>query len=185
MLSRSHRADGKPTEAHTLLQRLSVRDLVEHGEIVAWVNGLWLQGATGKALDQANLATVLSPTSTQSWLSLSDASMATGDSNQARMAIAEAVRLEGNPDAHLMRRAFIATQDGDLDGAMAHLRRAMVVHPGVGYAHWLYSSISNDSERLGLVENDLLDAEKRLHVKHHVDVLEALETLERLGAACG
>jgi len=163
MLSRSHRADGQSALAHELLGSLGVRDLVEQGEIIAWVNGLWLLGDKTKAVEQANLATVLAPTSSASWISLADASLATGDPNRARIAVIEAIRLDGHPDGHLMRRAFIAASDGDMDGAMTHLRRAIQINPAVGYAHWLYSTLASDSERLDLVKHDLLNAEQRLH----------------------
>ena len=163
MLSRHHRAAGRTQEAHQLLKSLSIRDLVELGEIVAWVNGLWLQGHAGEAFQQAKLATVLSPKAVSSWLALADAAIANGESNKARAAIAEAVSVEANPDGHLLRRAFIATKDGDHDGAMAHLRRAIQIQPRVGYAHWLYSHLALGPERKALVRNDLLIAESRLH----------------------
>ena len=163
MLSRNHRANGSADSAHDLLSGLSIRDLVEHGEIVAWVNGLWLQGETEKARNQAHLATVLSPSSSQSWISLSDVSMATGQAGSARMAIAEAVRIDGDPDAHLLRRAFIASLDGDQDGAMTHFRRAIQLQPRVGYAHWLYAFLASDADRTVLIKEDLVRAESKLH----------------------
>ncbi len=163
MLSRYHRAAGRTEQAHELLKSLSVRDLVELGEIVAWVNGLWLQGDSEEAFQQAELATVLVPDAVPAWLALADAAIATGKSSIARAAIAEAVSVEANPDGHLLRRAFIATEDNDHDGAMAHLRRAIQIQPRVGYAHWLYSHLALDPERQALVRNDLLQAESRLH----------------------
>jgi tetratricopeptide (TPR) repeat protein len=163
LLARNYRATGQADAAHTLLSTLSIRDLVEQNEIVGWVNGLWLHGNPDLAMEQALLATVLKPESSQSWIALADAALATEKFFQARFAITEAVRLDANPDAHLLRRAFIAMQDSDQAGAMTHLRRLIRLHPGGGYAHWLYSLLASDNERAILVRNDIVDAEKRLH----------------------
>jgi tetratricopeptide (TPR) repeat protein len=163
LLARNYRANGRAEEAHTLLSTLSIRDLVEHGEIVAWVNGLWLQEDSDLALEQARLATVMQPEASQGWLALADAALAKGDVFQARLAVTEAVRIDANPDAHLLRRAFIAMQDTDEAGAMTHLRRLIRLHPSGGYAHWLYSGMASDTERVNLVRDDLIDAEQRLH----------------------
>lgn len=163
LLARNFRVNGKAKEAHRLLSTVSIRDLIEHDEIVSWVNGLWLMGKPDLALEQARLATVMRPGASQAWLALADAELAIGSVFQARLAVTEAVRLDANPDAHLLRRAFIAMQDADAAGAMTHLRRLIRLYPSGGYAHWLYSRMASDSERKELVRDDILNAEQRLH----------------------
>jgi tetratricopeptide (TPR) repeat protein len=53
--------------------------------------------------------------------------------------------------------------DGDVDGALTHLRRLLNLNPSLGYAQWLYTSVTDDQVREQLVASDLNRAQQRLH----------------------
>ena len=163
LLSRIERREGKIVSAAQRLASLSIRDLIETGELSTSVNGLWLSGKTAEAETQARAATILDPASPAAWVALADVKLATGLPKDARHAIAEAVQLEANPHAHLLRRALIAGMDDDTDGALAHLRRLIRLNPADGYAAWLYARLPADPERIAMARADILNTEKSLH----------------------
>jgi tetratricopeptide (TPR) repeat protein len=163
LLARAKRASGDLTGAHLLLSTVTIRDLVEHGEIIAWVNSLWLSGDIDESLAQSNLAVQLDPKAASAWLARADSLLAAGRSAESRIAMAEVVHLTQNPDAHLLRRGFVSMLDGDVDGALTHLRRLLRLNPSLGYAQWLYTTVSTDETREALVAYDLNQAQGRLH----------------------
>jgi tetratricopeptide (TPR) repeat protein len=163
LLSRIERREGKVAAAADRLATLSVRDLIDTGELISSVNGLWLAGRNKEATLQAKSATVLAPDSPVAWVAFADAQLADGQAQRAREAIAEAVSIEANPDAYLLRRALIARIDHDTDGALAHLRRLIRASPTEGYAHWLYAQTAIGDERRAMAGADLKRAESLLH----------------------
>jgi tetratricopeptide (TPR) repeat protein len=163
LLSRIERREGKVAAATDRLATLSIRDLIETGELISSVNGLWLSGRKKEATLQAKSATVLAPDSPVAWVAFADAQLANGQPQRAREAIAEAVTIEANPDAYLLRRALIARIDHDTDGALAHLRRLIRTAPTQGYAHWLYAQTAIGEERRAMAGADLKRAEALLH----------------------
>jgi tetratricopeptide (TPR) repeat protein len=163
LLARMHRRNGDTTTAEHILESVPMRALVESGEIVSVVNALWLAGDTPRALQRAELSTVLEPDGESAWLALADASLAADQTVNARKAIAQAVFVKANPDAYLLRRAVISMLDGDRNGAMTYLRRLVRREPNNGYAAWLYARLGKGSELSALVASDLLETEGRLH----------------------
>lgn len=163
LLARTMRASGDLEGAQDLLATVTIRDLVDQDEISAWVNSHWLNGDLAESLNQSNLAIQLDPTSPAAWLSRADSLLAAGRTAESRIAMAEVVHLTQNPDAHLLRRGFVSMLDGDVDGALTHLRRLLNLNPSLGYAQWLYTSVTDDQVREQLVASDLNRAQQRLH----------------------
>ncbi|MGB0640821.1 MAG: tetratricopeptide repeat protein, partial [Myxococcota bacterium] len=163
LLARTKRASGDIEGAQELLSTVTIRDLVDHGEINAWVNSHWLNGDLAGSLAQSNLAIQLDPKSADAWLSRADSLLAAGRTAESRVAMAEVVHLSQNPDAHLLRRGFVSMLDGDVDGALTHLRKLLNLNPSLGYAQWLYTSVTDDVVREELVASDINRAQERLH----------------------
>jgi len=163
LLSRIERREGQHAKASDRLSKLPIRDLVETGEIISAVNGLWLAGDIDKAVSQATKATILEPKSSAAWVALSDASLAQGSAWEAREAMARAIELDANPEGHRLRRAVISISEGDYDGALSHLQRQIRKHPNDGYAHWLYARTARGPDRTNLVTADLKSTEAKLH----------------------
>ncbi|MAY80374.1 MAG: hypothetical protein CL930_06260 [Deltaproteobacteria bacterium] len=163
LLARSRRASGDLLSAHELLSTITIRDLVDHGEIIAWVNSLWLSGENEQSLTQSELAIQLAPDAASAWLARADSLLAAGRTAEARVALAEVVHLSQNPDAHLLRRGFVSLVDGDVDGALTHFRRILRLNPSFGYPQWLYTTISREQTREALIAYDLNQAQERLH----------------------
>jgi len=161
--ARIHRKDGERGLARELLETLTVRELSEQGEIVAWVNTLWLDGDTEQAVEIAQTATILAPDEVSSWVAFADALRAAGQRTDARKAIAHANRLNENPDGHLLRRSWLAVEEGDTNAALTHLRRLLELQPGGGVAQWLYSMQGVDARHKELIRQDLTRAQQRLH----------------------
>jgi len=155
MLARIERREGSIDKAAQRLSHLSVRDLIDTGEIISSVNSLWLAGRSEEAVKQAKMATILQPESSIAWLALSDAQLAAGHTSEARRAMQTVIDIEANPSAHLLRRGIIAMIDGDQDGALAHLREHIRMVPHDGYGHWLYAQVARGPERRALASADL------------------------------
>jgi tetratricopeptide (TPR) repeat protein len=136
--------------------------LQEH-ELIATVNGLWLAGRASEGLRIAEEAVEREPTAADAWVALSDARRASGDLSGAREAITEANRLDENPDGHLLRRAWIAREEGDRYGAITYVRQAMRLVPADGVAPWFYAMEVAGTPEEGMFRNDLGRALARLH----------------------
>jgi tetratricopeptide (TPR) repeat protein len=161
--ARLDRRDGDHDGARERLRGLTVRDLSVHGELVAWVNSLWLAGDVAGAVEHAQTATVLEPDAVSSWVAYADALRAAGRMPEARKAIAEANRVDENPDGHLLRRGWLAVEEGDNHGALTHLRRLIELEPNGGVAQWIYAMLGANPRQTELIRQDLMRAQKRLH----------------------
>ena len=162
MLARLERREGQADQAAKRIQRLSVRDLIDTGEIISSVNSMWLSGRIDAAVEQATTATILQPESSLAWLSLSDAFLAAGETGRARRAMQTVIELEANPAAHLLRRSVIAIIDQDKDGALSHLRDHLRNRPTDGYGYWLYAQVAQGAERRAMASADLAAAARAL-----------------------
>lgn len=161
--ARIRRSQGEPAEALQILQELGPSDLVDQGEIIAVVNGLWLAGDATKALGLAEEATRATPEASDAWVALSDARRASGDVVGARAALREANRLDELPEGHLLRRAWIASLEGDALASITYARRLLERAPTWGATFWLYGLEAAASGERGLLEEDIDRALGRLH----------------------
>jgi len=163
LLARLERNGGAVEDALQRLQRLSPNQLVQGGEIVATVNSLWLAGQPGAGLSLAQQATEDLPQEPAAWVALSDARRFSGDPSGARAALARAGELLGDPDSQLLRRAWVARDDGDQDAALAYLRRLLDREPSGLLTPWFYADIAlaHGQATLAIVDLDRLRA--RLH----------------------
>ena len=117
LFARMLRNSGDIEQAQAALEHVPMRAMATSGEIVAFVNTLWLQGAPEVAQQTARLATTLEPNEVAPWIAEADIQLSSGNVTRARKAIAEAVELAGDPNSFGSRRAIIAWVDGDIDGA--------------------------------------------------------------------
>jgi tetratricopeptide (TPR) repeat protein len=163
LMARLRRRDGDPEAAQSMLDGLEITDLVNAGEFNAWVNTLWLTGRLADALDATKRAIELAPDNGRTWVARADALMASGRFSDARSALHRANQIQENPDGHLLRRAWLAVEDGDRNAALTHLRRLLELFPSGGIVHLLYAQQAQDPRSLELVRQDLLRAQSRLH----------------------
>lgn len=161
LFARMQRSTGDVANALTTLNGVPMHELAKTGEIVAFVNTLWLQGNRKRANDTAYLATVLEPKEPASWVATADLKLSEGNAPAAREAIAEALAVSGEPNTLGIRRAVVAWMDEDIDGALTHLRRLVRSAPDQGYPQWLYARLADTDDRLSLVESDIDKAEQR------------------------
>lgn len=157
------RAEGRPEEAIARLSVLSPRELAEVRELVAQVNALWLAGRQEEAAALAEAAVLEAPEAEQAWLALSDLRRAQGRLGEARRAMREANRLTENPDGHLLRRAWIAQEEGDHFAALTHLRRIMDLYPNSGLSWWMYAEQAVGTDEEEQLRRDLDRVRARLH----------------------
>jgi tetratricopeptide (TPR) repeat protein len=92
-----------------------------------------------------------------------DALRAAGDAAGARAALRRANDLTANPDGHLIRRAWVASEDGDIYGAITHARRLLELHPAGGVAAWMYARQVVGTDAEPLFRRDAERALARLH----------------------
>lgn len=163
LLARMTRMEGDAERALALLAPVPPGDLVDQGEIVAVVNGLWLDGAADRALAVAGGATEARPDQPLAWVALSDARRATGDLAGARQALAQANALAEDPDGQLLRRAWIATDEGDDLGGLTHLRRLLDLEPSGFVTPWFYAILAQRSGQTDLLAGDLDRLRAQLH----------------------
>jgi Flp pilus assembly protein TadD len=163
MLARLQRHMGQDEAALELLLKLAVADLVDQDEIIAVVNSLCLRDKLTEALDLARRATVDRPRHPSAWVALSDVLRRTGDPAGARSALQRANQLNENPDGHLLRRAWIAQEEGDIYGLVTHSRRLMELYPNGGVAPWFYASQVKGTPQAELWKMDATRAVGRLH----------------------
>ncbi len=163
LYARIKRRAGHLTEASAALEGVPMRALATSGEIISMVNALWLSGEAPKATQTALLATTLEPGESSSWIAAADERLSRGDAAGAREAVAEATAIIGDPNSFRIRRALIAWIDGDVDGALTHLRQLVTRNPTQGYPQWLYARFADNPDRRSLAAYDLERAEKRAH----------------------
>jgi tetratricopeptide (TPR) repeat protein len=157
------RREGNADRALQLVTGLDAATLLQEDELIGAVNGLWLAGRTAEALSLAETATQTEPDAVSGWVALSDARRASGDLAGAREALREANRLDENPDGHLLRRAWIAREEGDRFAAITFARHAMHLLPMDGRAAWFYAMEVAGTPEEGMFRNDLGRALARLH----------------------
>ncbi len=157
------RIEGHPTEALGLTRTLPLDALVAHRELVSTVNGLWLAGEREESSAMARAAVDALPDAAHAWLALSDVLRAEGELAEARLALREVNRLAENPDGHLLRRAWIAQEEGDHFAAITHLRRLMDLYPHGGLTWWVYAMEAEGTAQEAQVWHDLERAASRLH----------------------
>ena len=157
------RYQGEPAEALRQLLAMPVELLVSEEALLAAVNGLWLEGRTEEAQALARAAVEAAPEHPGAWLALSDISRAAGDFSTARTALRQANRLEQNPDGHLLRRAWLASEEGDHYAAITHIRRLIELYPSGSVAPWFYALQVEDTDQVALFLDDIARARRRLH----------------------
>ncbi|MCP4809835.1 MAG: hypothetical protein GY913_25455 [Proteobacteria bacterium] len=142
--------------------------LAEEGEIIAVVNGLILVGEPLAAVALAEKAAAELPDESAAQVALADARLGAGDPAGARVALADAARLEENPDAYLKRRARVALAEGDRYAALSHLRTRLGLYPSDGEALWFYAMLvseeASDDETITF-QRDVEQAMARLHAE--------------------
>ena len=146
LLARLVRQEGDPSGALEALMALDAGTLVDVEELIGVVNGLWLDDRGDEALLLARQATAARPGAPHAWVGLADALRASRDPVDARKALAEANRLDENPDGHLLRRAWIASDEGDVFAGLTHVRRLLELHPTGGVALWFYTHQAREAE---------------------------------------
>lgn len=157
------RLDGRAAEAREVVATLPPGALVDVGEIVAAVNALWLAGDVPGATLLADAAVRARPESEAAWTAHADALRAAGRPGAARAALARANECSANPDGHLVRRAWVASEEGDAFGAMTHARRLLEQHPAGGVAAWLYARAAVGVGAEDMFRRDAEHALSRLH----------------------
>jgi len=163
MLARLTRYRGDPPAAIEMLRALPLDRLIEHRALVSLVNALWLSGDLPGAIQLAEQATEASPDSPTAWLALSDARRASGDLRGARVALRTVNDLDQNPDGHLLRRAWVASEEGDHYAALTHIRRLIELYPSGSVAPWFYALEVKGTEDTALFLEDIARARGRLH----------------------
>jgi len=163
LLANLYRHSGDLRSAAEILDPLDAGQLVDHGEIVAVVNGLLFEDRTEEALELGSRATQDRSESGWAWVALADARLADGDTEGAHDALNQAVGLEHFPDAHLLRRARVALAAGDRYASQAHVRKLLSLYPMGGEVLWFYALLAKDDATRATFDQDLDDAMARLH----------------------
>lgn len=163
LLARLWRNDGRFDQARELLATYPPQDLAEQGELVAQVNALWLDGRPEQGLALAEAATAAAPEQSEAWIALADARQRLGLLSGAREALVQANILDENPDGNLLRRAWLATEEGDELAAMTHLRRHLELYPAASVTPWFYGHLVDTEDERVLLAADLDRAVQQLH----------------------
>jgi len=145
------------------LAPLDPQVLGEQGELVSVVNGLVLAQEIDRSVELARAGVQALPDQSRPRIALADALLASGQTGDARRALAEANKLNESPDGHLLRRARVALAEQDRPAAMAHTRRLLEVLPSSGFAIWFYQHLVDSDAELATFERDLELAMSRLH----------------------
>jgi len=161
--SRLVRNSGDHAGALAILLELPVEDLVHERELIGVVNALWLTDESERAGQLALSATQSVPKAPNAWVALSDHHRYAGNLAESRQAINKANRLDENPDGHLLRRAWTASMEDDLFGAMTHLRRLLDLYPSGGVTLFFYHHIVSGTGHMPLLLEDVDRARARLH----------------------
>jgi len=163
LAARLLRANGDPDAADDVLTGLQPADLVDQRAVVTVVNSLWLKGESAAALDLAEAAVNARPDKSAAHVALADAAVANDDFARARRALAEANRIAEDPDGQLLRRAWVASREGDTAAALTHFRRRLDLYPSGPYTPWLYAWTARKAELADLALADIDRAVARLH----------------------
>jgi tetratricopeptide (TPR) repeat protein len=163
MLATLTRHQGDPAGALRQLSELPVSVLVSEGALLSAVNGLWLEDRAEEARALARQAVEAEPDSALAWVAMSDISRASRDFDAARGALRRANQLDQNPDGHLLRRAWIASEEGDHYAAITHVRRLIELYPSGAVAPWFYAIQVQSTGQVPLFLDDLDRAQRRLH----------------------
>lgn len=163
LLARAMRYEADLAAAWKAIEGLGPDGLVDHGEIVAAVNGLALDGRIEQAVSLARRAVQVRPDEADARLSLADALIAAGKPAEARDALWAAATLRQNPDAFLLRRARVAMAEGDRHGALALVRRQLKLYPTEGKFLWYYAMLTIGPNEEDTLRRDLVTAMERLH----------------------
>ncbi|MCB9778136.1 MAG: aspartyl protease family protein [Alphaproteobacteria bacterium] len=163
LLARLDRLDGDLDGALAVLADVPAAGLVERGEAAAVVNSRAMRGDVAGALALGEAATAEAPEEPHAWIALSDARRWAGDLTGARDALLQANRLAESPDGNLLRRAWLATLEGDDLGALTHLSRGLELDPSGTLVPWFYSRVAVHTGRPELAIADLDAAAARLH----------------------
>ena len=161
--ARMYRDEGKAKDALALTRALAPADLVDQGEIIAVVNGLWLAGERAESAMIAERAVVDRPEAAEAWISAADARRINDDFAGAREALRRANTLDELPEGHLLRRAWLAGDEGDYLSGITHARRLLALAPTWGATLWLYGQLASASGDTALLHADLDRALSRLH----------------------
>lgn len=162
-LARLYREQGNLEKAWESIKKLNVEGMVDESEIVAAVNGLILEGEKEQAFLLADDATVARADNGWTYVALADVLLAKGFPDRARQALLEAVALEENPDAHLLRRARVALALEDRHAAMAHVRKLLQLYPSGGPFLWFYALLIDNETEADTFQVDMQGALSRLH----------------------
>ncbi len=163
LLSAVLRAEEDIQGADALLATLSAGALVDEHAIITATNSRWLQGDTEGALRIAEAAIRERPEAAEAWIALADAQTSAGNHAAARLALETANELDEDPDGQLLRRAWVATQEGDVAAALTHFRRRLSIFPSGPYTPWIYASVARAAGLPDLAKHDLDVALSRLH----------------------
>ena len=153
-MARIHLAEGKWDEFAKLLLPLSPKDLIKEGLWTPLINGLWLHGQQEEALRLASKTTQDHPDLALGWVVLSDIQRAQSEFKTARKTLNRAIEVEANPDAWLLRRAWIAHLNKDNMASLTHLRRQLEISPYGGSELWFYTRLYAQTPYQDLVRSD-------------------------------
>ena len=157
------RREGALQQATALLDSLPLEILNQENELVALVNSHLLVGDSDRAMQLAEASTQAYPESANAWVALSDVARHLADYHRSRNALKTANQIKENPDGHLLRRAWIASLEGDLHAALTHVRRLVQLYPNGGVAPWFYALEASKGGEKDLFTADLARARDRLH----------------------
>jgi tetratricopeptide (TPR) repeat protein len=163
LLARLMRYSGNIEGYWTALTHVDAGKLAETGEILEVVGGHLLAGRKERATMLAESAVKMSPGSADAWLALSEVRLASNNASGARQALAEANRIDENPDGHLLWRARVAQAEGDRVAAMSHVRQLLALYPAGGFSLWFYAALATTPEDRASLKVDMEQAMARLH----------------------
>jgi tetratricopeptide (TPR) repeat protein len=126
------------------------------------VNGLLLEDRVDEARAIAAQAVDLHPDEGDAWVAQADLLAHEGSLQAAQDALLLAGRLAENPDAHLLRRARLAIERGDHDGALTLLRTGVRLNPLDGKFLWFYAQLAGSGDA-DLVRHDIEQVLDRTH----------------------
>jgi len=161
--ARVHKAMGDLDGYWQDLSAVTTADLLAHEELLASVNGHLLAGRPERARMLASEAVTVQKDSAEAWLALADVRLSESDFAGTRAALAEADRIEENPDGYLLRRARLALAEGDRVAALAHVRRLLELYPLSGFSLWFYTALAQTPEERAMLKADLERAVSRVH----------------------
>ena len=164
LAARLDRAAGRIPASRAALGALSAGRLVDLDEVVAAVNGAVLDGDRAGALRLGMAAVAERPAAPAAWVALSDAYRWSGALPEAREAMRTALSIEQNPDGHLLRRAWLSAEEGDVWAARAHLVRLVQLHPHGGPGLYFLATLDAHDPAFVVLQEQLRATQARLHL---------------------